>query len=134
MGAVRLRAFAPIQAADETLNRVQRALAEVLNPALVALESLRPTRVTTVTTHYALASTDGVVAVDATAAVRVVELPPAAGMKDRTVVVKKIDASANAVTVRAAPGEKIDGAATISTTAQWVAYSVASDGTRWYVV
>lgn len=50
------------------------------------------------------------------------------------VVVKKIDASANAVTVATQGGATIDGASTKVLSTQWAFVKVVSDGTGWFTV
>lgn len=71
---------------------------------------------------------------DATAAPVVVNLPLAASAKYRRITVKKIDASANAVTLDGSGAETIEGAATLATTTQYKAYTVQSDGTTWWIL
>lgn len=72
--------------------------------------------------------------VDATAGAVTVNLPAAAAAKGRLVAVKKVDASANAVTLDGSGAETIDGGATLATTTQWGSFLIWSDGTTWYVV
>ena len=73
-----------------------------------------------------------VVLADATAAAFTVTLPtPTSG---RMVTVKKVDASANAVTVGPAAAETIDGAASATLAAQWDVATFVSDGTNWFVI
>lgn len=50
------------------------------------------------------------------------------------VMVKKTDASANAVTVAHAGAETIDGAASVALATQWARTELISDGTNWFVV
>ena len=91
------------------------------------------TALATKTATYTLAATDSVILADATAAVFTVTLPSAAGVTGRQYTIKKVDSSANAVTIASAAGN-IDGAATKSLTAQWQAVRVVSDGINWYVI
>ncbi len=71
-----------------------------------------------------------VVLATATAAFAVT-LPAAAA--NISVLVKKVDASANVVTITPASGT-IDGAATATLTAQWQSKELISDGTNWFLV
>jgi len=48
-------------------------------------------------------------------------------------MIKKVDASANAVTIARVAGN-IDGAATKALSTQWQAARIVSDGSNWYVV
>lgn len=60
-------------------------------------------------------------------------LPAAASVPRRIYRLKKIDASANAVTVDANGAELIDGALTAVIAAQWDSIDVQSDGTVWSI-
>lgn len=81
-----------------------------------------------------LDETHRTVLIDATAAARTVTLPTAASAKHRVYTVKKIDASANTVTIDPAGAETIDGVATQVLTTQWQAFKIQSDGTAWFIV
>jgi hypothetical protein len=76
--------------------------------------------------------TNRTVLVDASIAARVITLPPAASAKYRQYCVKKVDASANTVTVDAAGAETIDGALTVVLTLQWERITIQSNGTAWF--
>jgi hypothetical protein len=69
--------------------------------------------------------------VDATAAAVTITLPKAQEYKGRPFYIKKVDASANAVTVEGDGSETIDGAANVSLASQWDGVRVVSDGTGW---
>jgi hypothetical protein len=83
---------------------------------------------------FTIGTGHGVYPVDATAAAVVANLPTAVGCKGRHLTIKKVDASANAVTLDGSGSETIDGAATLATTTQWGAFTIASDGANWLVV
>jgi len=87
----------------------------------------------TKTAAYTLTATDSVILADATSAAFTVTLPSAAGIAGRQYTIKKVDSSANAVTIASAAGN-IDGAATKILSAQWQAVRVVSDGGNWFVV
>ena len=78
-----------------------------------------------------VASADQTVLVNATGGATTIKVPgtPTSG---KFCIVKKIDASANAVTVDG-NGHNIDGAATQALPAQWNAFTMQADGSNWYV-
>jgi len=87
--------------------------------------------VATVTADHT-AVTQSLVLVDASGGPVTVTLP---GPTSATVVtVKKIDSTANAVTIATPGSETIDGDSDRTLTAQWVAREVASDGANYYVI
>lgn len=82
----------------------------------------------TITTSATLAATDHTVLCDSTGGVVAATLPTASGAKGRIYVVKKIDASANNVTLATVDG----GTKTITT--RYSGFAVQSDGSLWYVI
>jgi hypothetical protein len=80
-----------------------------------------------------LTATDSVILADATSGAFTVTLPSAVGIAGRQYTIKKIDNSANTVTIASVAGN-IDGAATKTLSAQWQAARVVSGGSNWYVV
>lgn len=82
----------------------------------------------------AIAATDHVVAVDATAGAVTVNLPPLAGNAGRALIFKKIDASANAVTIDGDAAETIDGAATQALTTQWQTMRLIAGPSEWWII
>lgn len=101
--------------------------------ALVTRQSILR-RVRTETAHYTAAGTDSVILVDATSAVVTITLPPAARHRGLLLAIKKIDASANAVTIDGNGSETIDGSATATLSAQWDVEELISDGTGWVLL
>lgn len=79
-------------------------------------------------------STMSMILADATAGAVTVNLPAVASSKGRLITVKKVDSGGNAVTLDGAGAETIDGATTLATTTQWVAFTVWCDGTAWFAV
>lgn len=71
-----------------------------------------------------------VVLADASGGAITAELPPAAEWPNQTKVIKKTDASGNAVTVEGNGAETIDGAANVALAAQYDAVKVFSTGTE----
>lgn len=78
--------------------------------------------------------TDFLLLVDASGGAVTVNLPEAAGSAGRPLVVKKIDAGTDAVTLDGDGAETIDGAATLVLAAQWDSVAIICDGTAWYIV
>lgn len=83
---------------------------------------------------YTLTSGDGLVVADASGGAFTVTLPTAVGITGTVYRVKKIDATANAVTIDGAGAETIDGGATATISTQYEAITVISDGTEWWVL
>jgi len=77
---------------------------------------------------------DFTILVDATGALRTVNLPTAVGRNGKQYAVKKTDASANAVRIDPAGAETIDGAATRDITGQNDALIFVSDGAAWQII
>lgn len=89
---------------------------------------------TTASSMYTLTRLDSVLLVDATSGAATVAVPAAADYTDRQWIVKKIDASANVVTLDATGANTIDGAGTYPLASQWDSVTIASNGTAWFVV
>jgi hypothetical protein len=106
-----------------------RIAANVLNPLLQ-----RKINVLTKTAAYTVEEDDDLVLCNATGAAFTVTLPSAVSFEGRQFMVKKIDASANAVTVDGNGAETIDGAATLSLATQWAKVHLVSDGANWQTV
>jgi hypothetical protein len=87
--------------------------------------------VATKTAAYTAVTTDNLLLADATTAAFTITLPAVAA--GQLLTVKKIDSTANAVTISPASGT-IDGAATDSIAIQWQARTYVSDGTNWLKV
>lgn len=93
-----------------------------------------PLPVRTVTVSLTIAPTDRVILVDATAGPVTVTLLSATAFGKAELFVKKIDSSANAVTVAVAGADTIDGAATATLTSQYASTDIISDGvSKWSV-
>lgn len=86
--------------------------------------------VTTQTADYT-ASDGDVVLADASGGAITITLPSPAS--NAWVEVKKIDSSANAVTIDGG-GNNIDGNASFDITTQYEAYTFVSDGNEWFIV
>lgn len=110
------------------LAQYQGLLAEKLNPILQGKIVQSITAAADVDPRAAL------VLVDATAAAVTVTLPIAAKSTHREIMVKKIDASANAVTIDGNGSETIDGAANTALATQWKAKRLYCNGSAWFIV
>lgn len=85
----------------------------------------------TTTSSGAVAGLDDLVQVDATSGPLTQTLETAVGCPGRRHVIKKVDASGNAVTVACTGAETIDGAAAVVLAAQYDTLEVISNGTIW---
>lgn len=90
--------------------------------------------VTSVSTNTTLGVSNAIVLVDASGGAVTITLPTAASANGRHYTIKKIDSSANAVTIDGDGAETIDGATTQSLAVQYDALQVVSNGTAWFVV
>ena len=71
---------------------------------------------------------------DATSAAFTITLPTAVSKDGQTFTIKKIDASANAVTVGTTSSQTIDGSTTYSLPTRYKYVTVVSDGANWIIV
>jgi hypothetical protein len=85
--------------------------------------------VRSVTADTSYANTDLLIVADASGGNVTLTLP--ALVQGRMVIAKKIDASANSVTVSG--GANIDGAASKSTTAQYATFTLIGGATEWHI-
>jgi len=97
------------------------------------LSALGGPRPKTATADYTVAVLERMILADASAGALTITLPSAANAWQR-IVVKKIDATENAVVVAGAGGQTIDGAATVTITRQYVSVDLEPDGANWWVV
>lgn len=86
------------------------------------------------TTTYTVAATDYTLTGDATSAAFTITLPTAASVAGKIYVIKKIDASGNAVTVGTTSSQTIDGSTTYSLASQWKYVTVQSNGSNWIII
>jgi hypothetical protein len=83
---------------------------------------------------YVATVTDGVILCDASGAAFDVDLPTVSGNSGKVLHIKKIDATANAITIDPFGAQTIDGQASIQLTAQYETVMLVSDGTEWWVI
>jgi hypothetical protein len=87
-----------------------------------------------VNANTTLDSTYQTVAVDASGANRTITLPAAATCTGRRYDIKKVDSSANTVTIDGNSAETIDGAATYVISNQYTSVTIISNGSGWYII
>ena len=90
--------------------------------------------VSNVTSSTTLTAYEDVLLVDASGGAVTVALPAAATCPGKLFRVKKIDASGNAVTIDGSGSEAIDDSTTQVISVQYVAVTIASDGTEWWIL
>lgn len=120
---------------DAGLREAIREELGTLRRAAVAVAShLRPT-IASVAANYTITDDDSLVLADATTAPVTVTLPSAADSEGLEFTVKRTNSGANAVTISRAGTDLIEGATTITLSAQWAYRTLRSDGlSTWYVV
>jgi hypothetical protein len=89
---------------------------------------------TTKTTGYTVTSADTVIFADAGAGTVTITLPAASGLAGYRFYVKRIDNSANTVTIARSGSDTIDGLTTFNLDLQYTAFGVVSNGTAWYIL
>lgn len=92
------------------------------------------TAIATKTTNYTLTNNDGVILADATGGSFTLSLPAVSGRSGRTFRIKKIDGTANTVTIDPNGAELIDGLATAILSDPNAAADVVCNGSAWYIV
>jgi len=102
------------------------------NAALLAIivDAAGRRHLVTKTANYTLTASDQVVLVDATSGVLSMTLPAASGCTGRVYTIKKIDSSANAVTVVGV----LDGETNPTLEDQYDAFNIISNGTDWSII
>lgn len=98
------------------------------------LTGKRRVATTTKTAAYTATLDDYLILCDATTAAFTVTLPAASTSGGVAFAIKKIDSTANAVTVDANASELIDGATTKTLASQYASYWIICDGSQWSIV
>lgn len=105
-----------------------RRVSTAFNGLIIRLNGLYSRSVRVVAANYTVSADDYAVIVDASGGVRSITLPsPDTG---RHLVVKKVDASANAVNLVGT----VDGGTSASLTTQWASFTLIGAGTGWYII
>lgn len=90
--------------------------------------------ITTRTTGYTATTSDYGILCNATTAAFTITLPTAASVGGRQYFIKKVDSSANAITIATTASQTIEGVTTRTLTAQWQSLHVMSDGANWVII
>lgn len=90
------------------------------------------TAVSAVTGSVTLNNNNGIVLVDASGGIRTVTLPSASTTYKYTI--KKIDSSGNNVVINPGAGNTIEGASSVTLSAQYDYRTLVSNGTTWYII
>jgi hypothetical protein len=108
----------------------QQAAIDALGLAVLGLAN----KIRTINASLVALITDKTILADATSAAIVITLPVAASTIGQVLTIKKIDASANTVTLDGNASETIDGALTKALTTQWAVLTIQCNGTAWFVI
>ena len=85
--------------------------------------------------NYTIQEAQTVMLASASSGAVTITLPDAAGTNaNRVIIVKKMDATSNAVTVTGTGGDTIDGQTNFILTTQYASITVVSDGSNWNIV
>jgi hypothetical protein len=90
--------------------------------------------IATKTANYTLLTTDGIILGDATGGSFTLTLPAVSGNSGLIYRIKKIDTSANTVTIDANAAEQIDGALTAVLSIPYSSVDLACNGSAWYLL
>lgn len=88
----------------------------------------------TQTSSYTVASSDTVVFANATTGNVTITLPAASGLAGYRFYIKRIDGSANSVTIARTGTDTIDGQTSFTLDLQYTAFGVVSNGSAWYIL
>ncbi len=86
------------------------------------------------TTDYTVTNSDTVIFADSTSGNVTITLPAASGLSGYRFYVKRIDGSANTVSVARTGGDTIDGQTSISMPLQYMSLTLVSNGSNWYII
>ena len=90
--------------------------------------------ITTKSAAYTATANDETILANVSAGAFAITLPTAVGATGKTYIVKKIDSSANSVTVNTTSSQTIDGATSRLLTNQYDAIQVQGDGSNWFII
>jgi hypothetical protein len=110
------------------------ALTQQANDIIIAASGSPAMTVVTETATYTALSSDNVILVNATSGAVIINLPAASTLPGHLYEIKKIDGSANNVTITPNGADKIDNASTVVISTQYANYSITSDGTNWWIL
>jgi len=90
--------------------------------------------ITTKSAAYTATANDETILANVSAGAFAITLPTAVGATGKIYIVKKIDSSANSVTVNTTSSQTIDGATSRLLTNQYDAIQVQGDGANWFII
>jgi len=88
----------------------------------------------TKTTNYTITGSDTVIFADATSGNVTITLPLASGLPGYRFYVKRIDGSANSVTVQRTNSDTIDGQTSHTLDVQYMSVTLVSNGSNWFII
>lgn len=86
------------------------------------------------TSDYTVITSDEVIICDATTGAFTLTLPAVAGTQGKRYYIKKIDSTANIVTIDGNSSETVDDGTTAALENQYEAVTIVSDNTEWFVI
>jgi hypothetical protein len=92
------------------------------------------TTATKTATTYTVGSSDTVIFADATSNSITITLPVASGLAGYRFYIKRIDGTANTVTIQRSSSDTIDGMTSFTLDLQYTAFGVVSNGSAWYIL
>lgn len=92
-----------------------------------------PINISQKTSNYSVMTSDGFLLANCASNSITFTLPTAASMISKCLYFKKIDSTSNSMTIQGFGSDIIDSANTLSTTVQYEAFSMVSDGTQWWL-
>ena len=103
---------------------------------LISLEiyDVSTVAIVTKTANYTILSTDKVVLGNASSGSIIITLPSAISSTGKSYIVKKIDATANSITIAPSGSDKIDGQITSIIINQYDSVTIVSNGTGWFII
>jgi hypothetical protein len=91
-------------------------------------------RTATKTTSYTVSSSDTAIFADATSGNVTITLPLASGLSGYRFYIKRVDNSANSVTITRTSTDTIDGQTSFTLDQQYTSFGVISNGSTWYIL
>jgi hypothetical protein len=99
------------------------------------MDHLTGLSVATKTGAYTVTQQDCVVLVDATAGAVTITLPAASSLPGHLIVIRKVDAGINAVSITRTGADLVDGLVSVALAAQFSGRLLLSDGaSRWHIL
>jgi ribosomal protein S4E len=92
------------------------------------------TAIVTKSANYTAVAADETILGNASAGAITITLPTSVGASGKVYTIKKVDSSANAVTVGTTTSQTIDGVTTYSLANQYGGVTVQSDGANWLII